>query len=62
MRIYQRKHGAAERTEARLEKALIFLPAFFCALHRLYTGPWTLFGIEVIHLRPTAGWSTASAR
>ena len=53
MRIYQRKHGAAERTEARLEKALIFLPAFFCALHRLYTGPWTLFGIEVIHLRPT---------
>ena len=54
MRIYQRKHGAAERTEARLEKALIFLPAFFCALHRLYTGPWTLFGIEVIHLRPTA--------
>ena len=54
MRIYQRKHAAAERTEARLEKALIFPPAFFCALHRLYTGPWTLFGVEVIHLRPTA--------
>jgi hypothetical protein len=54
MRIYQRKHGAAERPEARLEKALIFLPAFFCALHRLYTGPWTLFGVEVIHLRPPA--------
>jgi hypothetical protein len=53
MRIYQRKHGAAERPEARLEKALIFLPAFFCALHRLYTGPWTLFGVEVIHVRPT---------
>jgi len=52
MRIYQRKHGAAERTEAKLEKALIFLPAFFCALHRLYTGPWELFGIEVIHVRP----------
>jgi hypothetical protein len=52
MRIYQRKHGAAERTEAKLEKALIFLPAFFCALHRLYTGPWQLFGIEVIHVRP----------
>jgi hypothetical protein len=54
LRIYQRKHGAAERTEARLEKALIFLPAFFCALRRLYTGPWTLFGIEVIHVRPPA--------
>src|SRR3569832_1097029 len=33
MRIYQRKHGAAERTEAELEKALLFLPAFFCVLH-----------------------------
>ena len=54
MRIYQRKHGAAERLEARLEKALIFLPAFFCALHRLFTGPWKLFGIEVIHVRPPA--------
>jgi hypothetical protein len=54
MRIYQRKHGAAERTEAKLEKALIFLPAFFCALHRLFTGPWTLFSVEVIHFRPTA--------
>ena len=54
MRIYQRKHGAAERLEARLEKALIFLPAFFCALHRLFTGPWELFGVEVIHVRPPA--------
>jgi hypothetical protein len=54
MRIYQRKHAAAERLEARLEKALIFLPAFFCALHRLYTGPWELFGVEVIHVRPPA--------
>jgi hypothetical protein len=52
MRIYQRKHGAADRLEARLEKALIFLPAFFCALHRLFTGPWELFGVEVIHFRP----------
>ena len=52
LRIYQRKHGAAQRIEARLEKALIFLPAFYCALHRLYTGPWTLFGVEIIHVRP----------
>lgn len=54
MRLYQRKHGAAESREARLEKALIFLPAFFCALRRLYTGPRTLFGIEVFHVRPPA--------
>jgi hypothetical protein len=54
LRIYQRKHGAAERLEARLERALIFLPAFFCALHRLFTGPWTLFNVEVIHFRPPA--------
>jgi hypothetical protein len=54
LRIYQRKHGAAERLEARLEKALIFLPAFFCALHRLFTGPWTLFNVQVIHVRPSA--------
>jgi hypothetical protein len=54
LRIYQRKHGAALRTEARLEKALIFLPAFWCALHRLFTGPWTLFNVEVIHANPPA--------
>lgn len=54
LRIYQRKHGAAERPEARLEKALVFLPAFFCALHRLYTGPWMLFNVEVVHVRPPA--------
>jgi hypothetical protein len=54
LRLYQRKHGVADLPEAKLEKALIFLPAFFCALHRLYTGPWTLFGVEVIHFRPRA--------
>jgi hypothetical protein len=54
LRIYQRKHGAADRPEARLEKALVFLPAFFCALHRLYTGPWMLFNVEVVHVRPPA--------
>ena len=54
LRIYQRKHGAAARTEARLEKALMFLPAFWCALHRLFTGPWTLFNVEVIHADPPA--------
>jgi hypothetical protein len=54
LRLYQRKHGAAEGLGAKLEKALIFLPAVFCALHRLYTGPRTLFGIEVLHVRPPA--------
>jgi hypothetical protein len=54
LRLYQRKHGAADTTEAKLEKALIFLPAMFCALHRLFTGPRELFGIEVIHIRPPA--------
>ena len=60
LRIYQRKHGAAERPEARLEKALIVLPAFFCALHRLFTGPWMLFNVEVIHARPPAALVNAS--
>jgi len=54
MRLYQRKHGAADQPIARLEKALIFLPAFWCALHRLFTGPRTLFGIEVLYIRPPA--------
>ena len=39
---------------ARLEKALVFLPALFFVLHRIYTGPWMLFGSEVLHPRPRA--------
>jgi hypothetical protein len=54
LKIYQRKHGAVGSLEGYLEKALIFLPAFWCVLHRLYTGPWELFGIEVIHFVPRA--------
>jgi hypothetical protein len=56
LRIYQRKHGVAQgqKLEAALERWLIFGPALFCVLRRLYTGPWTLFGLEVLHVRPPA--------
>jgi hypothetical protein len=54
LKIYQRKHGAVGTPEGWLEKALIFLPAFWCVMHRLYTGPWTLFGIEILHEKPRA--------
>jgi hypothetical protein len=53
-KIYQRKHGAVGTPLATLEKALIFLPAAFCVLRRLYTGPWTLFGSYIFHPRPSA--------
>jgi hypothetical protein len=49
MRLYQRKHGAHETPIARLEKALIFLPAVFFVLRRLHTGPWMLFGAWIWH-------------
>jgi hypothetical protein len=54
LKIYQRKHGAVGSVEGHLEKALIFLPALWCVLHRLYTGPWELFGVEIWHVRPRA--------
>ena len=54
LRLYQRKHGAADGALAKLEKALIFLPAIYCALHRIYTGPRTLFGVVIYYVRPPA--------
>jgi hypothetical protein len=48
-KIYQRKHGAVGTTAATLEKVLIFLPALWCVMHRLYTGPWELFGSYIFH-------------
>jgi hypothetical protein len=48
-RLYQRKHGVHEQPIAWLEKALVFLPALFFVLRRLYTGPWTLFGAWIWH-------------
>jgi len=52
LRIYQRKHGVADRVEAKLEKVILFGSTLFCVLHRLYTGPHTLFGVEIFYLRP----------
>jgi hypothetical protein len=49
MRLYQRKHGVFEQPQARLEKALIYLPALFFVSRRLHTGPWTLFGSWIWH-------------
>jgi hypothetical protein len=49
MRLYQRKHGMHELPIARLEKALIFLPALFFVIRRLKTGPWMLFGSWIWH-------------
>jgi hypothetical protein len=54
LRIYQRKHGMVESGLCRLEKTLIFLPALFFVLHRLYTGPFTLFGSAILHPTPRA--------
>jgi hypothetical protein len=51
LRLYQRKHGVIGTRAAHLEKALIFLPALFFVMHRLFTGPWELFGVIVIHPR-----------
>ncbi len=48
LRLYQRRQNALG-FETRIEKPLIFLPALFCVAHRLYTGPWTLFGVEIWH-------------
>lgn len=49
LRIYQRKHGVIGSVEARVEKALLFMVCGFCVLRRLYTGPWELFGVHIIH-------------
>lgn len=54
LRIYQRKHGAIGTVEARLEKAILFLVCGFCVARRIYTGPWELFGVQIIHPYPRA--------
>jgi len=53
LRIYQRRSGERDETLARcLEKPLLFASVAWCLLHRLRTGPWTLFGTIVYHVRP----------
>ena len=54
LRIYQRKHGVAHTPLARVEKILLFSSTGWCVLHRLYTGPWELFGVPIWHPHPTA--------
>ena len=54
LRIYQRKHGVHEQPVALLEKALLFTGAGWCVLHRIFTGPWNLFGVPIWHPSPPA--------
>jgi hypothetical protein len=50
LRLYQRKHHVAlDSRLARLEKAMMFLPALFFVLRRVCTGPWELFGTYLLH-------------
>jgi hypothetical protein len=49
LRIYQRKHGVIGTTLARLEKAILFMVCLFCVMRRVFTGPWDLFGVPIIH-------------
>jgi hypothetical protein len=51
LRLYQRRHSEARVGVLRLEKALVFAPAAWCVARRVYTGPWTLFGVEIWHPR-----------
>ena len=51
LRIYQRKSGEPMGTWVmKLERPVLLLTALFCLLHRLSTGPRTLFGAEVYAL------------
>lgn len=54
LRIYQRKHGVVDTFVARLEKTLLFMACFFMVAHRIYTGPWELFNVLIIHPYPKA--------
>jgi hypothetical protein len=55
LKMYHRRHGAMGTPLANLEKALVFLPAFFFVLRRLKTGPWTLLGSYILH-PPIPAW------
>lgn len=49
LRIYQRRTGAFGTPVATLERVLLWLGALWPLSHRLYTGPWVLFGAKVRH-------------
>lgn len=49
LRIYQRKAGDVGKPIAHLERVLLYLVAAAPMLDRLHTGPWSLFGSEILH-------------
>lgn len=49
LRIYQRKAGEVGKPIASLERVLLYLVALSPMLERLHTGPWSLFGSEIMH-------------
>ncbi len=49
LRIYQRRSGDASRWISQLERVVLWLGALWPLAHRLFTGPWSLFGAEVKH-------------
>jgi hypothetical protein len=54
LRLYQRRSSESETSLAlRLEKPILYISVLWCLLHRIKTGPRTLFGTEVITLIPT---------
>jgi hypothetical protein len=60
LRIYQRRSGEADGALAlRLERPLLYLSVAWCALHRLKTGPRSLFGTEVYY--PDLPWPVIHA-
>jgi hypothetical protein len=49
LRIYQRRCGDARSGIAHLERVVLYLGALWPLSHRLFTGPWTLFGAHIRH-------------
>ncbi|MFL5319783.1 MAG: hypothetical protein ACJ790_09010 [Myxococcaceae bacterium] len=56
LRIYQtRSQEPKDSVALRLERPLLYVAVFWCALHRLKTGPRSLFGWEVFY--PDLPWA-----
>lgn len=60
LRIYQRRSGEPDGSlPLRLERPILYLSVVWCALHRLKTGPRSLFGTEVFY--PDLPWPVINA-
>jgi hypothetical protein len=60
LRIYQRRSGEPDSSlPLRLERPMLYLAVAWCALHRLKTGPRSLFGTEVYF--PDLPWAAIDA-